>query len=162
MDKKFIVLTIILLIIYGCSTDKTIPVVSKPSVQQDSPGTKLPIIEESDAVKPVASNPTAQKPAENKSAPKDTKTFTVTIQELKLSPQDLTINKGDTVIWKHEDRWETDTKHYLTAHSNEFRSPVMKYGETFSHTFNTPGIYTYIDPIHKDRDLLYGKIIVEQ
>ncbi|GAF68564.1 unnamed protein product, partial [marine sediment metagenome] len=71
-------------------------------------------------------------------------THTITIKDLKLDPQELTIKKGDTVVWKHEDKWEDNTQHYLAAHSNEFRSEqYMYYGDTFNHTFDDVGTFTY-------------------
>lgn len=87
----------------------------------------------------------------------------ITIKELRLEPQELTIEKGDTVVWKHEDKWEKneETKHYLAAHSNEFRSPILYYGSTFEHTFNKTGTFTYIDVMYKERSYMRGKIIVE-
>ena len=90
-------------------------------------------------------------------------THIVTIKDLKLDPQDLTIQKGDTVIWDHQDEWEEDdlTKHYLAAHSNEFRSPIFYKGDRFEHTFEKIGEFTYIDVLYKDRSYMRGKIIVE-
>jgi len=88
---------------------------------------------------------------------------TIIIKDLKLDPQELTILKGDTVIWKHEDTWEQEgsTRHYLAAHSNEFRSPILFYGDTFNHTFNKNGTFTYIDIIYKEKASMRGTIIVE-
>jgi len=87
----------------------------------------------------------------------------VIIKDLKLDPQELTINQGDTVVWKHEDTYEKEeeTRHYIAAHSNEFRSPIFYYGQTFNHTFNKIGTFTYIDIIYKERNNLRGTIIVE-
>ncbi|MBW2975308.1 hypothetical protein KY366_06325, partial [Candidatus Woesearchaeota archaeon] len=91
------------------------------------------------------------------------KTHIVTIKDLRLNPQELTIKKGDTVQWKNEDTWEGDeeTDHYLAAHTNEFRTPVLHYGDEFEHTFNNTGTFTYIDIFYKERNYLRGKIIVE-
>lgn len=87
----------------------------------------------------------------------------IIIKDLKLDPQELTIKVEDTVVWKHEDEWEEDeeTKHYLAAHSNEFRSPIFFYGQTFEHTFDNTGTFTYIDVMYKGRKLMRGTIIVE-
>lgn len=87
----------------------------------------------------------------------------ITIKDLKLEPQEITIKKGDTVVWKHVDEWENDgvTRHYIAAHNNEFRSPVFYYGDTFKHTFNKTGTFTYIDILYKGRSQMKGKIIVE-
>lgn len=90
-------------------------------------------------------------------------THVVTIKELKLEPQELTIKKGDKVVWKHEDEWEEEgeTRHYLAAHNNEFRTPILYYGDTFEHTFSETGIFTYIDIMYGGRDYMRGKIVVE-
>lgn len=91
-----------------------------------------------------------------------TNQFTILIKDLKLIPQELTVKKGDTVTWKHQDKGDgDDTRHYLAAHSNEFRTPILCYGDTFSHTFNTVGTFTYVDIVYKEKDDLRGEIIVE-
>ncbi len=89
-------------------------------------------------------------------------THTITIKDLKLDPQELTIKKGDTVVWKHEDKWEDNTQHYLAAHSNEFRSPLFYYGEEFEHTFDEAGTFTYFDVMYKERNTIRGTIIVTE
>jgi plastocyanin len=85
----------------------------------------------------------------------------VTIKDMKLDPLELTIKKGETVLWKHEDEFQENTRHFLSAHNGEFRSSFLFYGDTFNHTFDKEGTFTYFDIIYKDRTLLRGKIIVE-
>lgn len=166
--KTLIFLIAVMVLISSCSIgDKTKPVVTdiNKEVKQEAPKVEEKI--ENKTVVPVkveeetnAEQGTINEKAEEKLPPS---THIITIKDLRLNPMELTIKKGNTVVWKHEDEWEKDekTKHYLAAHTNEFRSPVLYYGDTFNHTFNKIGTFTYIDIIYKDRDYMRGKIIVE-
>ena len=41
------------------------------------------------------------------------------------------INVGDTVIWVNNDDWEgINTKHFVAAHTNEFRSGILYRDDT--------------------------------
>lgn len=72
------------------------------------------------------------------------------------SPKELTIKKGDTVIWTNVD---TKTSHTITSTSGgELKSKFLKYGETYSHTFEKEGKFFYYCIPH---DSEHGQVIVK-
>jgi len=85
---------------------------------------------------------------------------TVTMKELKFEPDSITIKKGEKVTWNNEDRRD---RQIMSGHppvmTDEFMSPVLKTGESWSFTFDKPGEYAYHDM--KIPGLL-GSIIVEE
>lgn len=169
--KYLIFLIAVMFFISSCSLgDKTRPVVT--DVGGEVSKEESPIV--GNVIKEPAENKTevvsvgeedkteeikAEEEAEEKMPPG---THIITIKDLRLNPQELTIKKGDTIVWKHEDTWEQngETRHLLYQHFGEFRTPPLYYGDTFNHTFNKTGTYTYNDAIYKDRDYMRGKIIV--
>ena len=90
----------------------------------------------------------------------------VTIQNFSFMPASVTIGQGDSVTWT----WAgPDTNHSVTAKSGQadpFDSDPGKTpssldhppGDTFSHTFNTPGTFMYICKVHS---FMTGKVIVK-
>jgi len=56
-----------------------------------------------------------------------------------FSPEDLTINVGDTVTWTNND----DSPHTVTADDDQFNSGNMNEGVTWSYTFTEAGSYDY-------------------
>ncbi len=56
-----------------------------------------------------------------------------------FSPEDLTINVGDTVTWTNDD----DSPHTVTADDDQFNSGNMGEGATWSYTFTEAGTYDY-------------------
>ena len=78
---------------------------------------------------------------------------------LKLAPEELTIQPGDTVKWRN-----TDTqKHNLASVPGSGPTDeleifsLMEPGDVYSHTFKTPGDYPYFCFIHNQ---MTGKITV--
>lgn len=170
--RSLIFLIIAVILISACSVqNKTKPVITDlpaGNVVQDIKE-KEPAPAETPAKPAIEVPETAEEKEEEKPAAAGNKeelpstSHVVIIKDLKLEPRELNISVGDTVVWKDEDEWEKEgeTKHYLVAHSNEFRSPHLYYGDTFSHTFSKKGTFTYFDVIYKDKENLKGKIIVE-
>jgi plastocyanin len=68
-------------------------------------------------------------------------TQTVQITSAGFTPRAVTINTGDTVTWHNADT----ASHQLVANNGSFASPVLKSGDTWSHTFSTPTSVTYHD-----------------
>lgn len=66
-------------------------------------------------------------------------THTVTIDGLKYSPAELTIDVGDTVVWQMA---SGGMPHDVVANDASFASELMTEGE-FSHTFSEAGVYDY-------------------
>jgi plastocyanin len=179
MGVKSLVFIIVILFLFSGCADKTQPIISDISGVSDSSDSESLDDISGDVVKDIndveyvgddSDETDVDDDAElndNEDNPDDVEVddgvHTVLIKGLKLNPKELEIKKGDTVIWEHNDDWESDgpTKHYFAAHSNEFRTPILYKGDTFEHTFEEEGTYTYLDIIYKDRGNLYGKIIVE-
>lgn len=59
----------------------------------------------------------------------------------------VTINVGDTVTWNSQG-FSGHTVSSLPSDPEQFDSGVMLFGDSFSHTFNTAGTYTYYCQIH--------------
>jgi plastocyanin len=86
----------------------------------------------------------------------DEKVFTIEIDNLSLSQKYVTIEKGTTVVWVNKE----DHPHVIAAHYNEFRSPRLEEGDSYNHTFNEVGEYSYICAIFKTQ--IQGTINVEE
>jgi len=84
----------------------------------------------------------------------------ISIENLKFVPETLTISKGETVTWQHNDKYLEHMKHMVRIYPRGDASPMMYYGDVFSYTFNEPGEYNFMDIIYKESDVR-GKIIVE-
>lgn len=77
---------------------------------------------------------------------------------LAFSPSTLTISAGTTVVWRNG----AAVFHTITpdGHSEWSRATLSQSGETFSHTFNTPGTYRYYCEPHRSSGMT-GVITVE-
>src|SRR5271154_3898830 len=69
----------------------------------------------------------------------DTLTFTM---------QNITVNAGDTVLWSND--IANIAPHTVTSDpsSTEIFNGSLSPGQTFQHTFNTPGVFGYYCTIH--------------
>jgi plastocyanin/peptidoglycan hydrolase-like protein with peptidoglycan-binding domain len=65
----------------------------------------------------------------------------VSILDNSYSPQSITVNPGDTVVWTNYG----SLSHTVVADNNAFVSGATTAGVNFSYTFNSPGIYRYHD-----------------
>lgn len=82
-------------------------------------------------------------------------TNSIAIKDFAFSPPEITIKKGETVVWKNED----SAPHTVVSDSgNEIDSPSLSNGQMYSHTFNTAGTYAYHCSIHPN---MKARIIVE-
>ncbi len=82
-------------------------------------------------------------------------TYNIEISNFVFSPSSLTIKKGDTVIWTNKDLMS----HTITSDSgSELESARFGRAETYSHTFNTAGTFSYHCSVHST---MKGTIIVE-
>ena len=80
----------------------------------------------------------------------------VSIDNFTFVPQTLTVKAGTTVTWTNKD----DIPHEIASANNAFtRSKAMDTGDSYSHTFNTPGTYQYFCYLHPK---MVGTIVVEQ
>src|SRR5256714_10834172 len=90
----------------------------------------------------------------------------VKIQNFSFMPASVTIGQGGSVTWT----WAgPDTNHSVTSNggqgdswdSDPGKTPSSldhPPGDTFSHTFNTPGTFTYLCKVHS---FMTGKVIVK-
>ena len=69
----------------------------------------------------------------------------VTIDKFSFSPNTLTLSVGEPVTWTNHD----NVPHVVSSADNQFKkSPLLKTGQSFSHTFATTGTYAYFCSIH--------------
>ncbi|WP_048198534.1 cupredoxin domain-containing protein [Methanocella arvoryzae] len=90
-------------------------------------------------------------------------TTMVDIKNNMFTPQEITIKAGDTVTWTNQDPAThnvdfDDDDDYDDYDDMDIESPMLKQGETFSHTFNMPGTYSYDCDVHP---FMKGKVIVQ-
>ena len=78
----------------------------------------------------------------------------IAIENFEFNPSTLTVPVGTTVTWISHD----DEPHTVTSSENIFASAGLDADETFSHTFSTPGTYTYYCKLHPH---MTGTIIVK-
>lgn len=88
--------------------------------------------------------------------------ITIKMSQIQFMPMNLKINKGTKVTWVNDD----DVEHYVNTDSHpahtyfpDQNSQALSKGDTYSLTFNTPGIYPYHCSAHADS--MIGSIIVE-
>jgi len=77
--------------------------------------------------------------------------------KLNFSPDVITVFVGQngTVTWTNQD----STTHTVTATDNSFNSNDIKAGASWSHTFTTPGNYTYYCIYHSS--WMKGTVVVK-
>ena len=81
-----------------------------------------------------------EKPAEKSPTTKRTaKTHTLTIKNSKYSPASLTINVGDTIVWKNDD----DRDHTVIADDKSFKSDNISSGDDYTFAFKKAGTFKY-------------------
>lgn len=66
----------------------------------------------------------------------------VAIQDLSYSPAQITISKGQSVTWTNQDSRDHTVKSADGAPAS-FTSPNLSPGQSFTHSFSTPGTYPY-------------------
>jgi plastocyanin len=100
----------------------------------------------SQAAPPTPSAAPAAPGTVNVSRAKASATRTVSIVDFAFDPSALTVKTGDTVTWTNVGTAEEG--HDVVGDGLE--SPTLHSGESYSHTFNTPGTFSYICSIHPD------------
>jgi plastocyanin len=105
--------------------------------------------------------------------PAPAQTFDVTVGPggtLTFSPDELTINVGDTVRWTWASPTHTVTSGSSCTANSQYCSPnntscasapTSSTGAVYTHTFNTPGTYPYFCKIHCASYSMIGTIIVQ-
>jgi plastocyanin len=80
----------------------------------------------------------------------------VTIDNFAFTPAEITVRPGTTLVWLNRD----DIPHTVTdaARPAAYKSPPLDTGETFSHVFETPGVYRYFCSLHAH---MQGTVVVK-
>lgn len=81
-------------------------------------------------------------------------TYNIEIKDFAFSPKELTIKKGDTIIWTNKD----NVGHTATADNEKFNSRMLNKDENYSFTFYESDEFSYYCSPHP---YMKAKIIVE-
>jgi plastocyanin len=92
-------------------------------------------------------------PAGPPSAAAKTKTRTVVLRGMSYLPATVTVNVGDTVVWKNEDI----VPHTATARNKSFDSGTINPGDSWWYVARRKGTYFYYCAFHPETK---GKLIV--
>lgn len=120
------------LITAGSSRSLSLDLVVKPRARAAAPTTPAP--------KPrFTPPPVAQAPRAHVAGDPG-----VTIVDFQFNPGTITVHAGDTITWTNTGA----QPHTATANDHSFDTGVLKKGQSASHTFSTPGTFSYICTIH--------------
>lgn len=109
----------------------------------------------SEPLKKDSKNTTPYKKGVSKTIPLQNANLVTITKEQQFEPRTLKIKAGDTVTWKNDDY----KPHTVTADSGkELDSGKIQPGESFSHTFPTPGDFSYHCALHPN---MKGEIVVD-
>jgi len=95
-----------------------------------------------------------------------TDTTLIRIQDFAFDPDVMRIDANTTVSWLHdESEANSDVQHTITSYDpddittagDDFESDLLSLGDTFSHTFEEPGVYYYNCSLYP---FMTGKICV--
>jgi amicyanin len=81
-------------------------------------------------------------------------TTSVTIHNFEFHPASISVKAGSTVTWTEQD---ADVHTVKFGGTGGAISPVLRKGDTYSHTFKSPGTYAYICSIHP---YMHGTVVV--
>lgn len=81
--------------------------------------------------------------------PTTTQSHIIDVEKLKFTPDTITINTGDTIVWRNtrEGRWNT-FQLVGTRECYDLKSPLLGEGEQFEWTFEHPMKCTVVDIIY--------------
>ena len=68
----------------------------------------------------------------------------ILIKNFDFGPMNVTVAPGTTVVWKNLD----GEPHTIASVDGMFRSPALDQNDSYSFTFNRPGVFKYICSIH--------------
>lgn len=81
---------------------------------------------------------------------------------LRFSPQTVTVRAGDTVVWQNtSSSTHTVTAEQVPAGAVAFDSGSLRPGAQFSHTFTVPGEYRYYCEPHRGMGMV-GTVVVQR
>ena len=124
----------------GCNQQPTsLPEPATPPVSMPVPEAKpAPTSAEASVDKPADKPVPAPVTVPKTNPPTASKTHKVAISDFSFQPAVITIKAGDTVVWQQDDQ----APHSVVI-SNGAASSLLEAGQTFSHTFTTPGNFAY-------------------
>lgn len=111
-----------------------------PSQDVPPPGAPQPVEPQPSAAAPTDPQPTSM--TVSRASASGSKS--VSIVDFAFQPGSITVNSGDTVVWTNDG--EVPEGHDVTGDGPD--SGLMKSGDTYSHTFNSAGTFSYICTIH--------------
>ena len=120
-------------IVAGASGGSTPPPAAPPATQPP-------------ATPPPAITPPAATPPAAPGTPAAPSNVSVNIANNQFSPATITVSAGSTVTWSNGDT----VTHTVTADDQSFASGLVKKATSWSHTFATPGTFTYFCEIHPE------------
>ena len=86
--------------------------------------------------------------------PQSSEQASVTIQNFKFTPQDITVKVGTKVTWTNQD----GVPHTVESSDGTLRSDQLEKGDTHTYTFTKPGTYNYKCGIHPS---MHGSVTVQ-
>jgi plastocyanin len=78
------------------------------------------------------------------SAPAGAEDKSIAIQNYTFSPEKLTVVAGTKVTWVNHDQ----VPHTVVEKDRKFHSSALDTNDSYSFTFNTPGVYQYFCTLH--------------
>lgn len=96
----------------------------------------------------------AAAPAQSAAPAEATESASVSISQMRFNAATVTIKAGGTVTWTNGE----GAPHTVTATDGSFGSAQLSNGDTFSHTFDKPGTYTYFCQVHP---MMKATVVVE-
>jgi plastocyanin len=81
----------------------------------------------------------------------------IAIRDFAFQPNDVRIKAGNSVTWLNCEPAGTPS-HTSTSDQAVWQSPLLAPGETFTRTFDTPGVFPYLCSVHP---FMTGSITVE-
>lgn len=99
--------------------------------------------EDANSANSTSTAPTTQTETQSEAGQPSIEASQIEIKDLAFQPRSVTIKKGTTVTWTNRDTVEHDVAPD-DGDSEAFKgSELLAKDESYSFTFNTPGIYTY-------------------
>lgn len=82
--------------------------------------------------------------------------YTVRIENNTLIDGTITINQADSVTWVNKD----EGGHSVEATNGSWASPPLESNESYTHAFDSSGVWSYYDPTYPGIDVMTGTITV--
>lgn len=70
--------------------------------------------------------------------------YTITIENLQFSPAELSVHRGDRIVWLNKDLFP----HTATANNNAFDSQAIAAGSSWTYLADKAGVYSYSCAFH--------------